>query len=467
MKRLAVGLMVCGFSAGLMPAYAQEIYGDPNLPVAGKVLDTVIHTRDVEELRYVILRRLTDRYANDKGVAVTQAEKDAYIKRQQDFMQQERERRLARREELKRRLAGGQLSEAERKSLAADLDTINKTLEALRETDGDAQEIAAARAQIADAFIRQWKINRELYRQYGGRIIYQQGGPEPLDAYRRFLEERQARGDFVILNKNLEMGFWRYYRTDAIHSFYKSGSREEAQAFEAPLSLKRESEDSNVKDEKMRSAKPAAAKSAQRSIDAARDVPAAPENGGPRNWQVTGVSRGLNLRERPSTSAKIIAGFASGAILDNLGCLRAEGRVWCDVQQLGGGPRGYVAAEFLKPAVSPNGAVATGPDTSALRAGRNEFDATGKLPCALFVGQPMTQCDFGVARAGGGYATVVIKKPNGTNRAIFFRMGKPIGADTSQADGYPEFRTTKESDLNLIRVGSERYEIPDAVILGG
>ena len=26
-------------------------------------------------------------------------------------------------------------------------------------------------------------------------------------------------------------------------------------------------------------------------------VPAAPENGGPRNWEVTGVSRALNLRE--------------------------------------------------------------------------------------------------------------------------------------------------------------------------
>ena len=66
-----------------------------------------------------------------------------------------------------------------------------------------------------------------------------------------------------------------------------------------------------------------------------------------------------------------------------------------------------------------------------------------------------------------GYATVVIKGPNGRTRAIFVRMGKPIGADTSQADGYPEFRATKENDLHLIRVGNERYEIPDAVIFGG
>lgn len=205
----------------------------------------------------------------------------------------------------------------------------------------------------------------------------------------------------------------------------------------------------------------------QAGTNRVEEVPAAPEEGGPRNWQVTGVSSALNLREQPSTNAKIISSYPPETILDNLGCQRAEGRVWCDVQQFGGGPRGYVAAEFLKPAVSSDGIIATGPDDSALRAGHNQFDAIGNIPCAQSVGQPMMQCPFGVARAGGGYATVVIRKPDGRTRAIFFRMGKPIGADTSQADGYPEFSATKESDLHLIRIGNERYEIPDAIVLGG
>jgi len=200
---------------------------------------------------------------------------------------------------------------------------------------------------------------------------------------------------------------------------------------------------------------------------AAKDVPAAPEDGGPRNWQVTGFSSALNLREQPTTAAKIITTYTPGTILDNFGCQRADGRIWCDVQQLGGGPRGYVAAEFLKPAVSPDGSVATGPDDSAPRAGQGDFDAEGGIPCAQYPGQPMTECNFGVARTGGGYASVVITKPDGRTRAIFFRMGKPIGADTSEADGYPEFRATKENDLHLIRIGNERYEIPDAVVLGG
>jgi len=199
----------------------------------------------------------------------------------------------------------------------------------------------------------------------------------------------------------------------------------------------------------------------------ASEVPAAPEDGGPRNWEVSGVEHGLHLREEPSHAAKVIATYAPGTLLDNLGCRRAEDGVWCDVQQLGGGPRGYVAAQYLRPAVSPNGAAAMGPDDSALRAGQGDFDARGQIPCAQYAGQPMSQCDFGVARAGGGYATVVVTHPDGRKRAIFFRMGVPMGADTSEADGYHELRATKESDLHLIRVGPERYEIPDAVPLGG
>jgi len=126
-----------------------------------------------------------------------------------------------------------------------------------------------------------------------------------------------------------------------------------------------------------------------------------------------------------------------------------------------------VAAEFLKPAISPDGSAKTGPDDSALRAGQGKFDATGNIPCAQYVGQPMSQCEFGVARAGGGYATVVIKKPDGRTRAVFFRMGRPIGADTSEADYTGPFSVTVENDLYLIRVGKERYEIPYAVVFGG
>lgn len=101
------------------------------------------------------------------------------------------------------------------------------------------------------------------------------------------------------------------------------------------------------------------------------------------------------------------------------------------------------------------------------RAGEGKFNATGPIPCAQYKGQPMGQCTMGVARAGGGTATVVVTHPDGRKRFIFFEKGKAIGADLSQADGNMTFRATKEADLYQINAGDERYEIPEAVIFGG
>lgn len=194
-------------------------------------------------------------------------------------------------------------------------------------------------------------------------------------------------------------------------------------------------------------------------------ITASPTEQGPRNWTVH--SDGVNLRKGPSLSAAVLTTFSTGEVLDNLGCRQAEGRDWCDVQPLGGGPRGFVAAELLKPALAPDGAVHRGNNDSARRAGQGDFDATGRIPCAMAQGQPMGSCPFGVARAGGGYATVVVTRPDGRRRALFFRMGKAIGADTSQGEGSATFSTSKEADLYTVRVGNERYELPEAVVFGG
>lgn len=235
-RRLArLGLMV-SMAAALAGAAAQNVEIDPNAPLAGRVYGTVIRTGDAELLRDEVLRQLTDRYAAEKGLSATAEEQRAYVERMQAALRQDREQRIARRDALNRRLAAGGLSEAERRKLAAEVDGLNQAIAALGDgTDSAASaEDRQARQQIAAAFILQWKINRALYRQYGGRIAYQQGGPEPVDAYRLFLQERQARGDFAIYAPQLEASFWSYYRDDSKHSFYPRDSRQEAEAFKTP-----------------------------------------------------------------------------------------------------------------------------------------------------------------------------------------------------------------------------------------
>jgi hypothetical protein len=106
-----------------------------------------------------------------------------------------------------------------------------------------------------------------------------------------------------------------------------------------------------------------------------------------------------------------------------------------------------------------------GPAGDALVPG-TDFHATGQIPCAMAAGQPAGSCPFGVRREGGGSGMVVVTKPDGRTRAIFFEHGHAVGADTSQADP-GEFSARKEADLSYVRIGDERYEIPDAVIFGG
>lgn len=88
--------------------------------------------------------------------------------------------------------------------------------------------------------------------------------------------------------------------------------------------------------------------------------------------------------------------------------------------------------------------------------------AGNKIPCARYLGQPMTSCKAGVVHTGDK-AEVTVTWPDGGTRVISFAAGLPASSD---APG--EFRFTREGSLNMIRVGvSERFEITDALAAGG
>jgi len=225
-----------------MDLYAGEAYGQPDAPLVAEVLGTEIRTSDPEEMQYVVLGKLTDHYAADNRITVQQDEIEAYVASMDRIAEQDRKEREARRTEIAGKLASQNLSSDERESLSSELATLGELDSMLGASGETSAEDRAAQREIGAAVVRQWKINQALFRQYGGRVIFQQGGPEPLDAYRRFLEDAEKRNAFRILDSSLEPVFWRYYRTDSIHSFYPAGSDEEARAFESPWWLMKNSD---------------------------------------------------------------------------------------------------------------------------------------------------------------------------------------------------------------------------------
>ena len=94
------------------------------------------------------------------------------------------------------------------------------------------------------------------------------------------------------------------------------------------------------------------------------------------------------------------------------------------------------------------------------------YHATANVPCSMGGGAPTGSCPAGVKRQGGGTAEVTVTKPDGRTRTIFFQNGRALTADVSQADP-GKFSASKQADLNIIKIGQERYEIPDAFVFGG
>ena len=147
------------------------------------VLGEDLSTTDAAEMQQTILGLLFDQYAADEGITAEPAEIAAF-------------------------LDGLRRGRAEAGSTAED--------------DLTPQEIAEVEAMenaMAESLIRKWKINKALYDRYGGRIIYQQFGPEPLDAYRQFLQQRESEGAFAIHEQATRDAFWDYFTNKSIHDF--------------------------------------------------------------------------------------------------------------------------------------------------------------------------------------------------------------------------------------------------------
>ena len=232
---------MCGYPYDVQ---AQQTYGESDAPLVAEVLGMEIRTHDPDEMAHVIKQRLMGHYAQEHSITVDSDEVKIYLFELQQAKIADRKEREARRARLQQELKLEALSELERTRLESELHTLNSLhgydLEAdAQKKEATSEEVEQAKAEVARAFIRQWKINRSLYRQYGGRVIFQQGGAEPVDAYHDFLRVQEQKGAFKILDKQLQPSFWEYYVTDSKHSFYPA-EEESERAINVPWWLTRD-----------------------------------------------------------------------------------------------------------------------------------------------------------------------------------------------------------------------------------
>lgn len=224
-RALAICLSVTSLLAAM--AWAQTDRpgtedGDPT--VIAVVLGKNITAQDRGRLSGLILGALLEQFAKDEKIGPTDEELDAFIRRTEEEDRKNQIRFERDRQKLREELKSPSLDEREREKKESRLKTLESILKSTREmkeqTRGMEEEIRRMERRMARHFVQAWKINKALFARYGGRVIFQQAGPEPLDAYRDFLREHEAKKSFQLLDARYEAGFWRYFTNDAMHTFY-------------------------------------------------------------------------------------------------------------------------------------------------------------------------------------------------------------------------------------------------------
>ena len=221
MKSVGVIALLCIFAGA---AAADTSGADTSgKDVIAVVLGKKIRVEDGDRLSGLVLGELLDRFARDNGIEPTDREIEVFVQRSEEMQRQQRLQMEQDRKDLVAELQAPFLSAHDRKEKESRLQTIESILRSnrkMRETAREEKQLLTIKRRIAWRFVRSWKINKALYARYGGRVIFQQAGAEPIDAYRDFLREQERSGTFRILDKNYEASFWRYYTDDAMHVFY-------------------------------------------------------------------------------------------------------------------------------------------------------------------------------------------------------------------------------------------------------
>jgi beta-lactamase regulating signal transducer with metallopeptidase domain len=170
----------------------------------------------LRQLRQLIWQPLWEEFSKSHDVTPTEEELAEFIVRNRAVEQKQLEERTAKKQELKANLAKlkqrqmtmnlppSEYDELEKKIVAAKseieaLESLN-----LRSVSKDDEQ----RRHFAEWYVGHWKRQQALYKQYGGRVVWQQVGYEAYDAIRDFLRENESTGKFAIHDPVLRDRFW-------------------------------------------------------------------------------------------------------------------------------------------------------------------------------------------------------------------------------------------------------------------
>jgi len=165
----------------------------------------------MERITTAFGKPISDRFVKEHEINVTGAEIAAFKKISHEQRQEhlrETENQLAK---VETELARPNLPSDAKIKLEEQQAMLDRLLPMMREA-----AVADVPDELARMFIVARKIERELQRTYGGRVIFQQAGPEALDARRQLYEEAEKNGNLKFDDAGVRHLF--YYYSNMSHS---------------------------------------------------------------------------------------------------------------------------------------------------------------------------------------------------------------------------------------------------------
>ena len=96
----------------------------------------------------------------------------------------------------------------------------------------------------------------------------------------------------------------------------------------------------------------------------------------------------------------------------------------------------------------------------------SDFTASTIIPCER-PGTGSGQCDAGVVREGNGNGFVMVFWPDAGSRILYFENGEIVRYDQAESDGGAELRVLRDGDRQIVTFGHARFEVFDALLVGG
>jgi hypothetical protein len=177
-----------------------------------------------ERLRALVWSAVFEDYTRQRQIETTEAEVGSHIRHHLALREQDKLRRERERERLTEELKSPGPADARRRQAQQYLDTLTQIEEHEARLTQERQDPARAKMwqdaerRVAQLWVKRWKVNQALHREFGGRVIFQQAGWEPIDAYRRLLEQYQARKAFVVHDPQLWDAVYGYFKYSFVYA---------------------------------------------------------------------------------------------------------------------------------------------------------------------------------------------------------------------------------------------------------